>query len=348
VTTKGTAVQQTALSRRSLLRGATLTGAAAVTGSALATLPAARASAHHGDRLPDTITAQARELYPEGVAWDPFRRAFLVGSARFGSVSVVTPAGAVQELVPSLGLVSTLGIRVDVRRRRGLVAFSDFWIRQAIDPGRPPLSGVAMFDLASGDLIRVIDVDPGATRTFGNDLALDRDGNAYITNSVSTTIVRVTPQGTVSPLLTDPRFEAAVVGANGIVYDPRGLLLVARYDTGALFRIPLACPERMTEVRLPQPLVGTDGMALTRGGDLVVVTNSIGAAVGVPGGVDAVSVLRSRDGWRSATLRHRVEPWADAGPTTVALTPSGGYVMAGKVGTLLTGGVASDFTIRRL
>jgi hypothetical protein len=65
--------------------------------------------------------------------------------------------------------------------------------------------------------------------------------------------------------------------------------------------------------------------------------------------VDAVSVLRSRDGWRSAGIRHRSEPWPVPGPTTVALTPSGAYVMSGQVGTLLTGsGVATDFTLRRL
>ena len=337
---------QTPISRRSVLTGATAAAAGALA------LPAAPAGAHGGGwwpRLPESVTAQAVELYPEGVAWDPFRRAFLVGSARFGSVSVVTPEGAVTELVPSLGLVSTLGIRVDRRRRRGLVAFSDFWIRQRIDPGRPPWSGVAVFDLATGDLVRVVDVDPGAARTFANDLALDHAGNAYVTNSVSATIVRLDPAGRVTPFLTDARFEAAIVGANGIVFHPAGFLLVARYDTGALFKVPLRGPERMTEVELSQPLVGTDGMAMSPAGDLVVVTNSIGAAVGVPGGVDAVSVVRSRNGWRSAAIRHRAEPWPVAGPTTVALTPSGAYVMSGQVGTLLTGsGVATDFTIRRL
>jgi hypothetical protein len=139
------------------------------------------------------------------------------------------------------------------------------------------------------------------------------------------------------------------VGANGIVHHPRGFLLVARYDTGQLFRIPLAAPQRMSEVQLSQPLVGTDGMALSPRGDLVVVTNSIGEAVGVPGGVDAVSVVRSDDGWHSASIVRRVEPWAVPGPTTVALTPAGAYVMSGEVRTLLTGsGVATSFTIQRL
>lgn len=335
---------QTPLSRRSVLVGATAAAAGAMAVPLTATQAAAR-----GSRLPALITAQARELYPEGVAWDPTRQSFLVGSAIAGSVSVVSPAGEVSGLVPSLGLVSTLGIRLDLVRGRGLVAFSDFWVRQRIETGTPPISGVAIFDLASGEIIQVVDVDPGVARTFANDLALDAAGNAYVTNSVSTTIVRVTPQGEISPFLTDARFEAVLVGANGIVYHPDGYLLVARYDTGLLFRIPLAHPTRMTEVQLPRPLIGTDGMAFSSTGDLIVVTNSIGAAVGVPGGIDAVTVLCSRDGWRSASIRRRVDPWPVSGPTTVAVTPSGAYVMSGQVGVLLTGsGVATDFTLRRL
>jgi sugar lactone lactonase YvrE len=341
---KGPDVLQNPLSRRSLLAGTT----AAVAGVMAAPLTASPAFAR-GVRLPESITAHADELYPEGVAWDPFRQAFLVGSARFGTVSVVTPAGVVSELVPSLGLVSTLGLRVDTVRRQGVVAYTDFWLRQRIDTGRPPLSGVAVFDLRTGAVIRSVDVDPGAERSFGNDLALDAAGNTYISNSVSSTIVRVNQCGEVSDLVTDSRLEATLVGANGIVYHPRGFLLVARYDTGQLYRIPLAAPTRMSEVRLSKPLTGTDGMAMAPNGDLVVVTNSIGEAVGVPGGVDAVSVVRSDDGWHSASIRRRVEPWPVAGPTTVALTPAGAYVMSGEVRTLLTGsGVATSFTIRRL
>ncbi|GAB6898073.1 hypothetical protein [Kineosporia succinea] len=346
---------ENSLSRRSVLARAAAGAAASALAVPLATAPARATSAPVAPglsgkhRIPDEFTVTAPELYPEGIAWDPTRSAFLVGSARFGSVSVVTTRGKVTELVAPLAAASTLGIRVDAARNRALVAYSDFWVRQQIDTGLPPVSAVAVFALDTGKVLRRVDVDPGGARTFANDLTLDDDGNAYVTNSVTTRIMKVTPRGRISTLLDDPRFEAAVVGANGIVYDPRGYLLVARYDTGVLYRIPLERPRRMREVELEKPLIGTDGMILTDSGDLVVVTNAIGEAVGVGGGVDAVTVLSSHDRWRSAKVKRQVSPWPVAGPTTVTMTPRGAYVLSGRVGTLLSGsGVGQDFTVRRL
>lgn len=310
---------------------------------------AADATALH--RGPDVITGRAAEVYPEGIAWDPTRRAFLVGSASQGNLSVIGQDGSVKELAPSIGKVSTLGIRVDTARNRILVAYSDFWVRQRLDVGdQRPTSGVAIFALDTGKLQRLVDVAGGRGRTFANDLTFDRRGNVYVTDSVSDTIQRVGLDGTVTPVVTDPRFAADIVGLNGIVWHPDGYLLAVRYDTGTMFRINPNAPanRRVTEVKLPRPLVGTDGLGLRPDGSLVVVTNSIGAAVGVPGGVDAVTVLESTDGWRSAGFSTRVDPWPTNGPTTVAVTPSGDYVLSGQVGELLAGRASDLVTLRRI
>jgi sugar lactone lactonase YvrE len=311
--------------------------------------PVAGHTAAH--RAADVITGHATELYPEGVAWDPTRRAFLVGSASQGNLSVIGQDGSVKELAPSIGKVSTLGIRVDVARNRILVAYSDFWVRQRLDVGdQPPTSGVAVFALDTGELKRRVDVAGGRERTFANDLTVDRRGNIYVTDSVYDTVQRIGLDGKVSPVATDPRFAADIVGLNGIVWHPDGYLLAVRYDTGAMFRITPGAPadRRVREVRLPRPLVGTDGLGLRADGSLIVVTNSIGAAVGVPGGVDAVTTLDSDDGWRSAGFTTRVDPWPTNGPTTVAVTPFGDYALSGEVGELLAGRVSDLITLRRI
>ncbi|WP_128637094.1 SMP-30/gluconolactonase/LRE family protein [Streptomyces sp. C] len=305
-------------------------------------------SLHQGAEV---ITGRATELYPEGIAWDPTRRAFLVGSASQGNLSVIGQDGGIKELAPSIGMVSTLGIRVDVARNRILVAYSDFWVRQRLDVGdQPPTSGVAVFALDTGKLQRKVDVAGGRGRTFANDLTFDRRGNIYVTDSVSDTIQRIGLDGKVTPVVTDPRFAADIVGLNGIVWHPDGYLLAVRYDTGVMFRINPNAPahRRVTEVKLPRPLVGTDGLGLRPDGSLVVVTNSIGAAVGVPGGVDAVTVLESKDGWRTAGFSKRLDPWATQGPTTVAVTPHGDYVLSGDVGELMAGRTSDLVTLRRI
>ncbi|THA60628.1 hypothetical protein E6R60_36330 [Streptomyces sp. A0642] len=311
--------------------------------------PAAAVAGRHAG--PDVIDTRAADVYPEGVAWDPTRRAFLVGSALKGTLSVIRLDGTVKELAPSIGMVSTLGIRVDAARNRILVAYSDFWIRQRLDVGdQPPTSGVAVFALDTGKLQRRIDVALGHDRTFANDLTFDPRGNIYVTDSVSETLQRIDLAGRVTPVVTDPRFAAQVVGLNGIVWHPDGYLLAVRYDDGRMFRIDPKAPagRKVAEVDLAEPLVGTDGLGLRPDGSLVVVTNSIGEAVGAPGGVDGVKVVGSRDGWRSAGIRSRVEPWPVGGPTTVAVTPYGDYVLSGEVGTVLVGQTSDRIVLRRL
>lgn len=311
--------------------------------------PAAAVAGRHAG--PDVIDTRAADVYPEGVAWDPTRRAFLVGSALKGTLSVIRLDGTVEELAPSIGMVSTLGIRVDAARNRILVAYSDFWIRQRLEVGdQPPTSGVAVFALDTGRLQRRIDVALGHDRTFANDLTFDPQGNIYVTDSVSDTLQRIDLAGRVTPVVTDPRFAAQVVGLNGIVWHPDGYLLAVRYDDGRMFRIDPKAPagRKVAEVALAEPLVGTDGLGLRPDGSLVVVTNSIGEAVGAPGGVDGVKVVGSRDGWRHAGVRSRVEPWPVGGPTTVAVTPYGDYVLSGEVGTVLVGQTSDRIVLRRL
>lgn len=321
---------------------------------ALLTTAPATAAAHTEEATPcepgREIVAHSPELYPEGVAWDPTRDAFIVGSALHGNLSTVSADGTTEELVPSLGPVSTLGVRVDVERQRVLVAYSDFWVRQEEDTGRPPVSGVAAFDLRTTEPIFDTEISGGLERTFGNDLTFDDEGTVYVTDSVSQVLNAVTVDGEVESVVDDPRFAAEMVGLNGIVWHDDGYLLVVRYDNGELFRVDPDAPvdERVSEVELPEPMIGTDGIRLREDGSLYVVTNDIGENAGVPGGTDAVTVLASDDGWDSARIEERHEPWNVEGPTNIALTPYGDYVLSGDVGVLMGGGTSDEFVLRRI
>ena len=287
------------------------------------------------------ILGTAPSLHPEGIAWDPTRRAFLVSSVRHGTVSVVQPDGTVRTLVSDPHMVSTFGVHVDARRGRVLVAFADFGVSE-----RPTLAkkfqvaGVGIFDLATGRPLHIVDLTSLADRHIANDLALDTAGNAYVTDPGADGIYRVDPAGQVSVFARDPRFVANI-GLNGIVWHPAGYLLAVNYTTGALFRITAG---RVDEVRLDRPLVGGDGMALRSDGALVVVSNSLPPSPGV----DAVRVLRANHRWTAARTTRITEPWPDLHPTTVALTPTATWVLYGRLEVLIQQRSTSDeFTIRR-
>ncbi|TDC24548.1 hypothetical protein E1265_09450 [Streptomyces sp. 8K308] len=306
---------------------------------------------HHcpADELPESITSVSPELYPEGVAWDPTRDAFLVTSSRQGNVSVVTADGQVTELTPSIGLVSTLGIKVDTRRNRIIVSYTDYWVRRMLPVEQPPTSGVAIIDLTTGQLLRRVDTGQGRENTFANDLAYDtRTGTIYVSDSVSATIQQIDTRGRVSDLVTDERFAAEFIGLNGIAWHPDGYLLTTRYDTGEMFRVTLRGRPRVTRVEVPQSLVGVDGITLRSDGTLLAVQNELGAGLGMPRGDTAVTVLASRDGWRTAHVTDRTDPWAFPSPTTIAETPSGSYAVSGQVDVLMGGvGTADTFWLRR-
>ncbi|NYI04061.1 SMP-30/gluconolactonase/LRE family protein [Allostreptomyces psammosilenae] len=326
---------------------------------ASAAAPSADPAARHAARLPEVIEGEGRALHPEGVAWDPTRSAFLVSSIRHGTVSVVGADGVARTLIDDPRLIATGAVRVDAARNRVLVTYGDVYggPDALLSVGSSPEtrgrhSGLAVYDLTTGEPELMVDLGGSPGLHLANDVAVDPFGNAYVTDSFTGTIHRVTPKGHASVLLSHPALDAGenaagqpITGLNGIAYHPAGFLLTVRHDTGAVFRIPLAAPERFTEVRQQRPTPGADGVALGRNGALYVVTNAI-----APGGLDGLLELRSRDGWRTARQTGATAS-PEAAPSAVALTPRGNYVLSGHLPVLFGSGgrqTADGFVLRRL
>ncbi|GAB1512227.1 hypothetical protein [Actinophytocola sp. KF-1] len=123
------------------------------------------------------------------------------------------------------------------------------------------------------------------------------------------------------------------------MWHPGGYLVVGNYTTGRLYRVDRG---RLTELWLPRPLVGADGIALRPDGTLVVVTNQL---AGLPGSAPAVHEL-ALAGRFAVPLR--TTAWPDPAPTTAAVTPYGTYVVDGRLDAFLAGGSADGFVLRRL
>lgn len=297
-------------------------GPLALVAALLLTTLAAPARATTVRHWPDVLRPAATNQFPEGVAWDPSRRALLVGSLTPARITAVAADATTTTVVTDPELPAFLGLEVD-RAHQRIVAVHGA-------PGLP--GGLAAYDLRTGARAWSVPL-PGAP----NDVAVDPRGTAYVTDTTGS-VYRVDRAGRVSTVVTDPRLGPEL-GVNGIAWHPDGYLLLATFVTGRLFRLQPG--GELRELTLRTPLTGADGIALRRDGTLVVVTNALAP---VPGASAAVHELVLR---RDSALAYRVTPWADPAPTTVAATPHGDYVLDGHLDVLLGGGTSTDFVLRR-
>ncbi|TCC48997.1 hypothetical protein E0H75_20805 [Kribbella capetownensis] len=302
----------------------------------------------HGSAFPEVVNGSAPSLHPEGTAYDPTRNAFLVSSIRHGTVSVVRPDGRTSTLISHPWMISTLGVKVDVRRQRVLVAHGDLGVGARSTPETAMhRSGIGIFDLRTGALRQFVDLAAvaGPGLHLANDLALASDGTAYVTDALSDALLRIDVRGRAAVLVRDARFHdpdpPTSFGLNGIVWHPRGYLLVVKSWGGQLFRISLGHKPSVRQVATDQPIHNGDGLVLRPDGSLLAVTNPLG-----PQGVSAVRLLRSRDGWSSARTTCLL-PWPDVAPTTATRTPAGNYVLDGRLDVLFGGSGSDHFTLRK-
>jgi sugar lactone lactonase YvrE len=337
------------------LKTFTLTAAASLSALGCAATSAAQSDVRSSDdqssfnptapctkAAPALVHSDTPALHPEGTVWDPTRSRVLVGSLHKGTVSIVNPDATTTPLVTDRRLVGTGGMRIDQTRGRLLVTYDDTFagpggqLSERSTPQTPGhWAGLGIFDLRTGKTIKLVDLGWQRGLHLSNDLALDPAGNAYVTDSFNGTIYRVDPAGHRSVFLNDPKITAPIkkgipdVGPNGIIYRD-GYLVMVRYDTGDLFKIPIRDPKSSTKVAFDRPVAGADGMVQRPNGDLVSVTNTIRP---YPKAIEGVIVIRSGDGWHSA---HRVSttPWPDHAPTMVAMTPCGDYVMSSRLDVL--------------
>jgi sugar lactone lactonase YvrE len=254
------------------------------------TSPAPSAAAIGG--IPANIVAERGGFIPEGIEYDQANRRFLTGSLAEGSIFEIGTDGSVTPVITDPELVSSVGIEVDEPRDRLLVANSD---RTVFQPGNVGQAKLGVYSLTTGERLAMVDLaaaldepsDPPAY--FANDVAVDADGNAYITDTRQNVLYRVDAEYQASVL---HRFAAMEGGAalNGIVYHPNGYLLVAAGSN--LFKVPVVNPGATAQVAVAEPVPGSDGVVWAADGRLVITSNSADSP--------RVVALTSGDDWATA------------------------------------------------
>lgn len=253
--------------------------------------------------LPEEVVIEMAGILPEGVEYDAANERFLTGSLAEGTIFEVMDDGSIAPFIEDEDLISTVGIHVDTEGERLLVTNSN---RDAVVGGGDPLAGVAAYDLNSGERLFIADMTGlvEANGAFANDVTVDDEGNAYVTDSFAPAIYVVTPEGDASVFIENEMLSVQGFGLNGIDYHPDGYLLAAVTGSGAIFKIPLAAPEDITQVETEMP-ISIDGMALDADNNLYAVARVDGE--------QQIAMIVSEDDWESATI-------AMSAPTTGAAT----------------------------
>jgi sugar lactone lactonase YvrE len=228
---------------------------------------------------PSKITVPQPALSPEGIQYDEANKRFIVSSRTQGRIGTVRDDSTYTALADDPRLVSTIGLNLDASRQRLLVAVSDIGVNTTRSTATTlrKLAALASFNPSTGALLSYIDL--GGLRPalphFANDIAVDSQGNAYITDSLSPIIYKVDALGVASVFLENSQLSGGTgFGLNGIVFHPDGYLLVAKTNDGTLFKVPVTNPTSFTAVTSSQSLVGADGMLLLDPTTLLVVAGS--------------------------------------------------------------------------
>jgi sugar lactone lactonase YvrE len=252
----------------------------ALAASLLGLLPScSKDDALEATTAPSKITVPQPALSPEGIQYDEANKRFIVSSRTQGRIGTVRDDSTYTALADDPRLVSTIGLNLDASRQRLLAAVSDMGANTTRSTATTlrKLAALASFNPSTGALLSYVDL--GGLRPalphFANDIAVDAQGNAYITDSLSPIIYKVDAQGVASVFLENSQLSGGTgFGLNGIVFHPDGYLLVAKTNDGTLFKVPIANPTGFTPVTSSQSLVGADGLLLLDSTNLLVVAGS--------------------------------------------------------------------------
>ena len=269
-------------------------------------------------------------LFPEGVVYDKFNNRFYVSSTTRGDIGIVGADGSYTPFITDPALIGTTGLEIDEARKLLYVSNSS-------------AGSVGIYDINTGERVNFIDLkplSPGA-RFFINDIALDPQGNAYVTNSRTPVIYKISVDGTASIFYQDAAFATTGFGFNGIEYGNQkgGFLLVAYSVNNQVVRFPIGNPAGYNIVALNAPLAGPDGLLLSKNGkDLIVVSNA-------GGGNGRVTTFTSNNKWESGVSVNNFETGA-VFPTTATTTGKSVFVLYAYLNRRAVG--QSVYTIKQV
>lgn len=203
-------------------------------------------------------------VFPESIGVNPATGDAYTGSLADGTIYRMTSSGDVSVFSPAGadGRGSVAGVKIDPAGR--------LWTAGGYE------GTLDVYELQDGSLLARADV--GSRPSCVNDIAFDRDGTGYVTDSFVATLFRVDARS----LELEPWVDLAQQGVpwpeglnfNGIVLAPDGEHLVAcQTNLGRFWRVALA-DGQVDEVALQDgPIEHCDGLAIA-GSTLYIAVNA--------------------------------------------------------------------------
>lgn len=211
----------------------------------------------------NAFTIDVPDLMPEGIAWDGRRKRFFLGSTWRHSILECTAMGDCRPLVKEGrdGLYEVLGVKVDPRDRTVWAASNS-----------AAESGLFHYDTPSGELLGKYTVSRDTEKHLFNDLAIDSQGNVFITDSRAGTVYWLRA-GTAKPEIFDPNLK--VEAANGIALSSDDkTLYVAGFPNGITV-VDIASRASHPIGHPPDLCLGTiDGLSWFNG-SLIAIQNGV-------------------------------------------------------------------------
>jgi len=276
------------------------------------------------NKFPEAITIEGTALNPEGIEYNRNDQTFLLSSLNAAPITKVNLDGTYKPFTSGEKFpLSTAGLQIDYKQNRLLVA--GFNGTELMD-GDSKTKGTAylrVYNLETGVIKQDINLSflaPDASAYFANDIAIDNDGNIYISDWYARVIYKVDLDGNPSIFWNNETGIAS--GPNGLDFHPDGYLLVSilnvnekgLYSDYALIKIPVTDPKAATVVNISDSkFSGFDGMVINSSGNVIGVTNN-GTS---PGGNMLIELSGTKD-WDSAEV---VNSKGISASTTVAVTP---------------------------
>ena len=276
------------------------------------------------NEFPNAIKVEGIAQNPEGIEYDKNDHTFLLSALNARPIIKVNLDGSYKPFTSGEPYpMSTAGLQIDYKHNRLLVAcFNDTELMDE-DPKTKGMATLRIYNLKTGVMEKDINLSslvPDANMYFANDVAVDGDGNAYISDWYAGVVYKVDLAGKTSVFWKNETGIAG--GANGLDFHPDGYLLVSLisvnekglYTDYGLVKIPINAPKTAKVVDFSnEGFSGFDGMVLTSKGTVVGVTNN----GKTPGGNTFIE-LSSDNGWESAKV---INSRAINASTTAAVTP---------------------------
>ncbi|MFS7942344.1 putative six-bladed beta-propeller, TolB [Helianthus anomalus] len=234
----------------------------------------------------------------ESSKWDEVNRRFIVSFTDTGGLGVVhvpdnhNPKVVLEEVpvVNNTDFVGngTCGVFIDRPRNRVLAAIADV--------SGNTYSAVAAYDLDSWERLFFTQLSSsGDGKSCADDVTVDAEGNAYVTDVKGTQIWKVGVDGRLLSIIKSPNFHAKewyndIMTLNGIVYHPNGYLIVAHTITGNLFKVEINNDNKVSVIKVDSKLTFADGLELLSPTKLIVA------------GVTGVKLVETGDDWLTGSV----------------------------------------------